>query len=340
MRIRHDRLEAALKASLAGLYVVTGDEHLLVMEAADAIRRAARVAGYEERELLQSSRSFQWTSLGAATQSMSLFGARKLIDLRIPGGKPGREGSAALIAHAAALHSDFITLITLPRLEREQRNAAWLTALDNAGVIVEVPQVEPRDLPSWIGARLARQSQSASAEGLAFIAERVEGNLLAAHQEIQKLALLHKPGALAISDIHEAVLNVARFDVFKLGEAMLGGEAARLARMLEGLRAEGTAAPLVLWALADEIRSLAQAQQAQAQGASWRSGLEARRLWGKREQLLEAALRRLKAGVALKGLRSAARIDRMIKGIPRTHEAGEIWDEMLRLGLGIAGEAL
>jgi DNA polymerase-3 subunit delta len=336
MQLRIDALDAHLAKALAPLYVITSDEHLLALESADKIRRAARAQGYSEREVLSAERSFKWGELLAASQSQSLFGERKLIELRIPGGKPGKDGSQALQAYAAAPNPDNVTLITLPRLDWASQKAAWVTALQQAGVFIEIPMVDRSQLPNWIGARLAAQQQSADRDSIAFIAERVEGNLLAAHQELQKLALLHPPGKLSFEQIHDAVLNVARYDVFKLNEAMLAGDAARLVRMLEGLKGEGEALPLVLWAVAEEIRTLLKLQTGVSQGKPLPALLKEHRIWGPRERLAEAALRRLPLSLLQQALQEAAQVDRMVKGLRAKAFAGDAWDALLQLGLKLA----
>jgi len=256
MQLRPDALDAHLGKPLAPLYVIASDEHLLAIEAADKIRKTARAQGFSEREVLTVERGFKWGELMAANQSQSLFGDKKLIELRIPTGKPGKDGGQALQQYAADLSPDNVTLVTLPKLDWATQKAAWVAGLQQAAVYIDIPMVERTQLPNWIGMRLAAQGHSAGKESVAFIAERVEGNLLAAHQEIQKLALLYPEGKLEFEQVHDAVLNVARYDVFKLNEAMLGGDVARLVRMMEGLEGEGEALPLVLWAMAEEIRTL------------------------------------------------------------------------------------
>ena len=256
MQLRFEALDGHLGKPLAQLYVITSDEHLLALEAADKIRRAARAQGYCEREVLSVERSFKWGELLAANQALSLFGDRKLIELRIPTGKPGKEGGAALQNYAKHLSPDNLTIITLPKLDWATQKAAWVAALQQAAVYIDIPLVERAQLSNWISIRLAAQGQSAERASIDFIADRVEGNLLAAQQEILKLGLLHPAGRLSAVQVQEAVLNVARYDVFKLSEAMLAGDPARLVRMLEGLKGEGEALPLVLWAVADELRTL------------------------------------------------------------------------------------
>ena len=336
MQLRLDALDAHLAKTLAPLYVIVSDEHLLALEAADRIRKAARAQGLTEREVLVVERSFKWGELLAANQSQSLFGDRKLIELRIPTGKPGKEGGQALQEYAGALNPDNVTLITLPKLDWQTQKAAWVAALQQAGVYIEIPLVERAQLPAWIGARLAAQRQSADRPALDFIADRVEGNLLAAHQEIQKLALLYPEGKLSFEQIQDAVLNVARYDVFKLNEAMLAGDTSRLARMIDGLKGEGEALPLVLWAMAEEIRTLLKLKAGMAQGKSVGMLLKEYRIWGPRERLMEPALRRLALSTLENALQEAAQIDKMVKGLRAKGFAGDAWDALLQLGLKVA----
>ena len=336
MQLRVDALEGHLAKSLAPLYVISSDEHLLALEAADKIRKTARANGYTERDVLTVERSFKWGELLAANQALSLFGDKKIIELRIPTGKPGKDGGAALQSYAKDLSPDNLTLITLPKLDWQTAKAAWVGALQQAAVYIEIPSIERPALPNWIGVRLAAQGQSADRESLDFIADRVEGNLLAAHQEIQKLGLLHEPGKLTFEQIHDAVLNVARYDVFKLSEAMLAGDPARLVRMLEGLKGEGEALPLVLWAVAEEIRTLLKLKCAMAQGRPLGALLKEYRIWGPRERMMEPALRRISLPVLEQAMQEAAQIDKMIKGLRAKAFAGDAWDAMLQLALRVA----
>ncbi|MFC5512391.1 DNA polymerase III subunit delta [Massilia jejuensis] len=336
MQLRPEALEPHLAKGLAPLYVITSDEHLLALEAADRIRRAARAAGHTERDVLTVERTFKWGELLAANQALSLFGDKKLIELRIPGGKPGKDGGAALQAYAKDLSPDNLTLITLPRLDWQTAKAAWVAALQQAAVYIEIPNVERAQLPGWIGQRLAAQGQSADRGALDFIADRVEGNLLAAHQEIQKLGLLHEPGKLTGEQVQDAVLNVARYDVFKLSEAMLAGDPARLARMLEGLKGEGEALPLVLWAVSEEIRTLLKLKSGMAQGRPLGALLKEYRIWGPRERMMDPALRRLPLATLEAALQEAAQVDKMVKGLRAKAFAGDAWDAMLQLALKVA----
>lgn len=336
MQLRLEALEGHLSKGLAPLYVITSDEHLLALEAADKIRRAARAAGHTERDVLTVERTFKWGELLAANQALSLFGDKKLIELRIPGGKPGKDGSAALQAYAKDLSPDNLTLITLPKLDWQTAKASWVATLQQAAVYIEIPNIERAQLPGWIGMRLSAQGQSADRQSLDFIADRVEGNLLAAHQEIQKLGLLHEPGKLTFEQVHDAVLNVARYDVFKLSEAMLSGDAARLARMLDGLKGEGEALPLVLWAVSEEIRTLLKLKSGMAQGRPLGALLREYRIWGPRERMMEPALRRVSLPTLEAALQDAAQVDKMVKGLRAKAFAGDAWDAMLQLALRVA----
>jgi DNA polymerase III subunit delta len=333
MQLRAEELGRHLARSLAALYVIHGDEPLQSLEAADAIRAAAREKGYTEREVLAVERSFDWNQLLASGANLSLFSSKKLIELRIPGGKPGTEGAAAIVQHCAAPASDVLTIVTLPRLDRRSQDAAWFKALTRGGVLINTVQVERAQLPQWIAGRLARQQQKADRETLQFLADSVEGNLLAAHQEIQKLGLLFPPGELAFDPVCSAVLNVARYDAFKLNEAMLAGDKARLARMLDGLKSEGEAPPKILWVLSEEIRAVARVQAGIAQGEDLQQLYRNNRVWGgvRQQQVTEAA-RRLKSAALGQALRHAARIDRTVKGLAR----GDVWDELLQLCLRFA----
>ena len=263
MQLRPDALAPQLAKGLRPIYTIYGDEPLLAQEAADAIRAAARAQGYTERKVfIVAGAHFDWGAVLGAAQALSLFADRQLIDIRIPGGKPGKDGSEALQRYCERLPEDVVTIVTLPKLDKSQQTSAWFLALDAAGVTVRVDAVERNKLSQWIAQRLAAQGQrvedgETGQRTLSFFADRVEGNLLAAHQELQKLALLHPAGLLSYAQIEAAVLDVARFDVFKLSEAVLGGQVARVIRMLDGLEAEGEAAVLVHWSLSEDIRAFA-----------------------------------------------------------------------------------
>jgi len=329
MQLRAEQLEAHLSKSLAPAYTIHGDEPLLALEAADAVRAAARARGCDEREVFVAERGFDWGELAQAGASRSLFGGRKIVELRIPSGRPGAAGAAAIQRYCARLDPQNVTLVTLPRLKKDEQASGWFSALAGAGVIVDVYAVERARLPEWIGARLARQGQRASPKALAFLAERVEGNLLAAHQELQKLALLLPEGELTLAQVGDAVADVARFDAYDCATALLTGDAARYVRVLDGLRGEGEAPTFVLWALAEELRALLRIQEGLDAGRALEPLLRENRVWGARQPLVKAAARRLSRALLERSLAHAARIDRVIKGVAR----GEPWDEFIRLGL-------
>lgn len=331
--LRPEQLPAHLGKTLAPAYLLHGDEPLLALESADAIRAAARSKGYSERKVLTVDRHFKWGELAAAGSSMSLFGDRTLVELRIPSGKPGSEGSEAISRFCAQLPGDVLLMTSLPRLGKREQSSAWFSALAGVGSTVEIYPVERAALPRWMAERLARQNQKANAQTLAFLTDCVEGNLLAAHQEIRKLGLLLPEGELPFEAVREAVLNVARFDAGKLSEAMLGGDRARLARMLDGLRAEGEATPRIVWLMAEEIRAVARVQEGLASGRSVSDLCREHRIWGEpRQTLVGRAAQRLKSAALLQALRHAARVDRIAKGVGR----GDAWDELLQLGLRLS----
>ncbi|WP_424192541.1 DNA polymerase III subunit delta [Ampullimonas aquatilis] len=346
MQLRADQLFTHLKSAaaqdgkdkLAAIYVLHGDEPLQRLECADAIRKAARTLGFSERIVLQVERGFSWNELIAEQQSLSLFGDKKIVELHIPTGKPGKDGASTLLDYAElARHNlDVVTLIFLPRLDSATQKAEWFATLSRIGITLRIDLVEHKQMPDWIKQRLLLQYQKADHETLQFLADRMEGNLLAAHQEIMKLGLLYPTGPLSMAQVQAAVLDVARYDVFKLNEAMLGGDPARLMRMLDGLRGEGEAEVLVLWAMSEEIRTLYKVKQGLAQGKPLMQLLRDHRVWGPRERLIEPALKRLTSHQLEDALITAAQIDRLTKGIKVPNLPASAWDAMRELGLRVA----
>jgi DNA polymerase-3 subunit delta len=334
VNLRTGDLAAALERPLAPLWVVYGDE-LLAQEASDAIRAAARRQGFDERETLVVNKSFRWNELTLAAGNLSLFGGNKLIDLRIPTGKPGRDGGEALQRYATAPPSGVFTLISLPMLDWQAKKTTWFKTLAAAATTLEFIAPDLAHLPAWIAQRLAAQKQSASADALEFIAHHVEGNLLAAHQEIRKLGLLHGEGELSLADVETAVLNVARYNISMLREALLASDPARCARLLDGLRGESVAPPLVLWAFTTEIRTLIRLRAAIDHGQPLSALFKAERIADPtRQRMMRDTLNRLSLPQLHTALRHAARIDRIIKGIA----SGEAWDEFLALALRVTGK--
>jgi DNA polymerase-3 subunit delta len=341
MQLAYSQLTAHLQKGLRSLYVLHGDEPLMQQEAADAIRATARAQGYTERSVhTVSGAHFDWSEVLAAGGSLSLFADKQIVELRIPSGKPGKEGSAAIQQLAASTQGNdsTLTLVMLPKLDAATRKGAWFAALENHGVLIATDPVERNALPSWIAQRLQMQGQSVAAgeEGqrtLQFFADRVEGNLLAAHQEIQKLSLLYPVGELSQAQVESAVVNVARYDVFKLSESVLSGQVARVQRMLDGLQAEGEAAVLVHYTMAEDIRALKRVKDAMTAGKPLPMALREQRVWGPRERLFERVLPRM-TEARLNGLLQAAhQVDGIVKGLKVPEWPSDPWQALSRLAV-------
>jgi DNA polymerase-3 subunit delta len=341
MQLAFGQLNAHLSKGLKSLYTLHGDEPLLIQEALDTIRATARAQGFTERTShTVAGAHFDWSEVLAAAGSLSLFADKQILELRIPSGKPGKEGSVALqhLAEQSRGNDSTLTLVMLPRLDKLTKGGAWFGALESFGVTLQVEPVERNALPQWIAQRMAAQGQrvAASEEGqrtLQFFADRVEGNLLAAHQEVQKLALLFAPGELSFEQIEGAVLNVARYDVFKLSEAVLGGQPLRVQRMLDGLRAEGEAEVLVHYTLAEDIRALKRVKDAMAQGRPMPMALREQRVWGAKERLFERALPRLSDKLLAQLLQSAHLVDGIVKGLKQPDWPTDNWQALHRLAM-------
>ena len=344
MQLALAQLGAHLQKGLRSLYTLHGDEPLLMQEAADAIRAAAREQGYTERTVhTVQGAHFDWSEVLAAGGSLSLFADKQIVEVRIPSGKPGKDGSAAIqqLVEQTQGNDSTLTLFMLPRLDFATRKGAWFGALDNGGVSIQLDTIERAALPQWIAQRLQQQGQHVAAgeEGqrtLQFFADRVEGNLLAAHQEIQKLGLLFPQGELSQSQVESAVLNVARYDVFKLSEAVLSGQVARVQRMLDGLQAEGEAEVLVHYTLAEDIRALKRVKDAMAAGQPLPMALKAQRIWGPRERLFERVLPRLSPARLNNLLQSAHQVDGIVKGLKVPDWPQDGWQALHRLALRFA----
>ncbi|WP_455554630.1 DNA polymerase III subunit delta [Comamonas sp.] len=344
MQLALNQLAAHLQKGLRPLYTLHGDEPLQLQEAADAIRAAARAAGHTERSVYTvQGAHFDWSSVLAAGGSLSLFADKQLVEIRIPSGKPGKDGSAAIqqLAGNAAQDDNTLTIVTLPRLDAATKKGAWFGALEAHGATIQIDPIERAALPQWIAQRLARQNQRVASgeEGqrtLQFFADRVEGNLLAAHQEIQKLGLLQPEGELSLEVVEQAVLNVARYDVFKLSEAVLSGNLTRAMRMMDGLQAEGTAEVLVHWTLSEDIRNLKRARDALASGQPLPMVLRSLRIWGPKEKLFERVLPRLTPNAAVRLLHSAHVVDGIVKGLPADGWPGNSWQALRKLAVDMA----
>ena len=327
-----DALGAGLERGLAPLYLIHGEEELVALEAADLIRTRARKNGYLEREVLTVESGFDWSQLIDAMTSVSLFASLKILEVRIPGGKPGTEGGEALARLAQCPPEDTVTLVILPRLERQQQSSKWFQALEKGATVIHAAAIDRIGLPGWISRRLKAQGQTLNPEALGFFADRVEGNLLAARQEVDKLALLYPAGELTLAMLRDAVANVARFDVFHLSESWLSGDGARAARMLEGLEAEGEAPVLVLWSFTEDIRMLLRLRQGLKDGRPIRDLSRDLRLWGNKQKLAEPALRRIGPRRLMTALETCARIDQQIKGVAQ----GEPWPSLKALAAALS----
>ena len=318
----------ALTRPLPSNVLIHGEELLLVLEALDGLRAAAASQGLV-RERLQLDAQFDWRNLHASLATDSLFAERRLVELHLPSGKPGVEGSKALAPLAEHSPLDGTLVLVLPKLERSAMQSAWFKAWEQAAMVRACPKIERAQLPQWLRERLQAQAVEAEPEVLEYLAQRVEGNLLAAKQEIDKLALLHPQGHLTLAGLRDEVAQVARYDVFELSEVWLRGDAPRLTRMLAGLEQEGEAPQLVLWALNDTLRLLSRVQAGLRRGESMANLARQLKLWGERPALLERAARRIPTRKIAQATVLAAHIDRMSKGLI----SGEVWPAILQLCL-------
>ena len=332
MKIPASQLGAELKRTLAPIYVISGDEPLLVAEAADAIRAQARIVGYSELQRYAVERGFDWNLLRDASVSMSLFAERRLIELRLASVSPGEEGTAELVHYAEHPPADTLLLVLCPRLDRRAAASRWVTALEGAGVLVEIRSVGVRELGGWIDRRMRAVQLEPTRDAVALLAERVEGNLLAAAQEIEKLRLLHGSGPLDETAVRDAVADSARFDVFQLVDAALAGDAARALRILDGLRAEGVEPPLIIWALGRDLRSIA--ALAWERATRKRSKI-ASAIWQSRRRQLEAAQGRANLAQWHALLLRAGEVDGIVKG----RAPGQPWEAITGLVAAFAGAA-
>jgi len=330
VKLSTKQLPSHLAKGLQPLYAIHGPEVLLALEAADRIRDAARKAGASEREIFFAEPGTDWSRLGASAANLSLFASKRLVEIRIPTGKPGAEGGAAIqdwiekLARGPSADPDTFTLVLLPELDWKSQKTNWFGALEASGVVIEARAVTRDELADWLAERLARQKQHASVETLEWLADRVEGNLLAAKQEVEKLALLLPQGEVTLDAIRNAVTDVSRFERDTLVEAIHGDDMGRLARAVSSLKAEGEPLPLLLWTLAEELRLLI---------ALSHNERPRRYLPPDRMAALGRTAQKHDATSFHRELLRAHRIDRMIKGV----ETGDPWDNLLDLALGISG---
>ncbi|HFD92113.1 MAG TPA: DNA polymerase III subunit delta [Gammaproteobacteria bacterium] len=334
MKLSPHQLERHLRQGMAPVYCITGDEPLLMQEACDLVRRHAREAGCEERIVMHADGGFDWNSLLQEACGLSLFSQRRLLEVRLPTGKPGDAGGKALQAYVADGGGENILLLVCGKLDASSQRTRWFKAVEGAGVVVQVWPLSLQQLPDWIGRRMRQAGLQPSREAVMLLAERVEGNLLAAAQEIEKLHMLQGAGAVSADDVLAAVTDSARYDVFGLVDCALAGDVGRSMRMLDGLRAEGVEPILVLWALAREIRQLARMCDDLEQGTALAQVLARHRVWDKRKPMVSRALQRSRRGEWLAMLQAAAGVDRCLKG----QEQGEVWDRLMGLVLRMAGQ--
>lgn len=333
MRLRADQLPGALAKGLAPVYAVCGDEPLLTDEAAALVRQAARRSG-AERQSCQADTGFDWRAWAADFDSLSLFASRRLVELRLPTGKPGVEGGKTLEGWCSHPPADTHLLVLLPRADKTMQAAKWYGALERAGVAVHVQPPTPEQLPAWIGARLARHGLNTDSETLAFLASRVEGNLLAAHQEIEKLALLLPAGPFDLEAARNAVVDVARYDASDLPDAFLKGDAVRYCRIIDSLEGEGETPILALWLLSQELRTLYRLAAGVEAGEPLPALMRENRVWDSRQALVTRALRGLRSAQLADALRQAGRVDRASKGLLRE----DAWAMLKQLGLALMGK--
>jgi DNA polymerase-3 subunit delta len=336
MKLKPEQLPDQLQRNLAPIYLVSGDEPLQLAEACDAIRARARESGCSERLLFNVESGFDWNALLQARDTLSLFAERRLLELRLPTGKPGEAGAKALIEYAAHAPAGDVLLIVAAKIDKDAQRSKWFTALEGAGVMVQVWPLSAAQLLPWIERRMRGKGLRPSAEAVALLAGRVEGNLLACAQEIEKLLLLHGQGAVDAAAVTAAVSNSARYSVYDLVDRALAGEGAAVTRVLRGLQSEGEEPVVVLWALSREIRTLAVMADELRAGMAMDRVLVKHRVWAKRKSLVRGALKRLPPPSLRRLLRQAGQTDRVIKGVA----AGNTWDELLQLALGLAGVAV
>jgi len=336
VKISGDNLASNLSRTLAPIYLVSGDEPLLVNEAADAIRAKARAQGFTERELHVVERGFDWQALLSESRAMSLFAVAKIIEIRMATAAPGEQGGNAIVELASNPTPDTLVLVIAGKLDGRTQNSKWVSAIDKHGAAVQIWPLDLSRLPSWIRERLSRHGLKADAAAASLLAERVEGNLLAAHQEIEKLALLLPAGELTAETVMEAVADSARYDVLQVGEAAMRGQTSRALRILEGLHAEGIDATLVLWAVNKDLQWILRAQYLMENGQNADSAMNAIYVWRPRQQAMKQALARLKPSATRRLILDAEAVDRSIKGVLRN----DPWVELEALVARFAGISL
>jgi DNA polymerase-3 subunit delta len=327
MRLTAEQFLDRPPKSLQPLYVVHGAEPLGALEAADALRELAKQQGYIEREVFTAEAGFDWSKLAAAGSALSLFATQRVIELRIPTGKPGKEGSAAIESYCQRLPDDTVTLVTLPDMDWQGKQTKWFVALEATATVIEAQSVDREQLPRWLASRMKRVNLTAPIEALEYLADCVEGNLLAAKQEIEKLALLCPPGEISLATLESSIANVSRYSTATLVNAIHEGDAARIAKMLDGLKAEGEPPPLILWMLTSELRMLLRILGVTRAG---------RQPFPSKAREVEKLARKHTAASLVRLNLQAARIDRMIKGV----NGNDVWDALLQFSCGLGAARL
>lgn len=333
MKIAANQLTSHLKKTLLPCYLVTGDEHLLVQEALDTIRATAREQEFGSRELFVQTTGFDWGDIGRAGGNLSLFAEKRIIELRLPTGKPGVKGSAAISDFTSDAGDDLMFIVSAPKLDRNAQKSKWVKAMDAAGGVIQVWPVEGRELPAWINARMKSAGLQPERDAVRLIADRVEGNLLAAQQEIEKLRLLHGEGPVTVDDADAAVANSSRFDVYKLVDAAVGGNAARAIRILGGVRTEGVEPVIVMWALTREIRMLCGLIEKIRSGMDLSSAMRKSGVWQNREALVRACIGRHQAS----GFNSLLQLVRKGDAAAKGQMRADPWQMATEIVLGLAG---
>ena len=332
MKINANQLSSHLQKKLAPCYLVTGDEHLLVDEALDSIRKAAREQGFLSRDLHVATAGFDWARLRDSGANLSLFADRQIVELRLPTGKPGRAGSQAIVDMVENTDAELMLIVSAPKLERSSQASKWVKSIEARGINIQLWPIGLRELPGWIAERMRRVGLDPDRGAVALIADRVEGNLLAAGQEIEKLRLILGEGKVTADDVSTAVANSTRYDVFKLVDAALTGDARRALRILSGLRAEGVEPVIVVWALTRELRTLAKLTDTVSQGADLASGMQKTGVWRNRQALVRNCIGRHQHGDFHRLLKAANQADQAAKGQLRA----DPWQLSTDIVLGIS----
>ena len=332
-KLRIDQLSQSLSKQLAAVYLISGDETLLVQESCDAIRQAARQQGFSERERHHVDRQFEWGQLLSSANNLSLFNDKKIIELRIDNGKPGTEGSKAICEYLAHVSEDNLLIIITPKLDSGTQRSKWVKAIEKAGYWIPVWPINAAQLPRWLGQRIQQAGLKADSQVIELLAARIEGNLLAANQEIEKLKLLATDDWLSPDFVANAVADSARYDVFGLVDKALLGDARGAVKTLNGLKSEGTEPITILWALAREVRTLLTIAHACDQGQNFQWAAKNAGIWGNRQNLVQQASRRLSPQKLSLLIRQANGIDKAIKGIRNA----DTWNELTEFILNLSG---